>query len=85
MTGRIFVGTSGWNYRHWSANVLYPSDLSQKDWLAFYVHRFSTVEINNTFYRLPEPRTFAIWAEKNAQTLVRMIPSKYLAPTSQGR
>jgi len=62
--GGIFVGTSGWNYPHWGAHVFYPSDLSQKEWLAFYGRHFCTVEINSIFYRLPERQTFANWARQ---------------------
>ena len=57
----VKVGCSGWQYRHWSGNF-YPDDLPLAGWLAFYTSRFDTVEINNTFYRLPEARTFASWS-----------------------
>jgi len=63
VTGRIFVGTSGWNYRHWGGGVFYPRGHSQKEWLAFYARHFGTVELNSTFYRLPPRETFANWAK----------------------
>jgi uncharacterized protein YecE (DUF72 family) len=63
MRGRIFIGTSGWNYRHWGGGIFYPRDRSQKEWLAFYARQFSTVELNSTFYRLPPRETFAKWAK----------------------
>lgn len=59
----IRVGTSGWHYQHWRG-VFYPSDLNPRDWLSFYARRFDTVEINNSFYRLPSLETFASWREK---------------------
>lgn len=59
----IRVGTSGWNYRHWRG-VFYPEDLSQKQWFSHYATRFDTVEVNNTFYQLPEASTFEAWHEQ---------------------
>jgi uncharacterized protein YecE (DUF72 family) len=50
--GKVWVGTSGWSYRHWRG-TFYPADLPPSQWLAYYVQRFETVELNNTFYRLP--------------------------------
>jgi uncharacterized protein YecE (DUF72 family) len=59
---RIHVGTSGWSYAHWKS-LFYPADLPEAQWLAFYAARFHTVEINNSFYRLPDPRTLASWVK----------------------
>jgi uncharacterized protein YecE (DUF72 family) len=56
------VGCSGWQYKHWRGNF-YPADLPQRLWFAHYASRFDTVEINNTFYRLPERATFSAWAK----------------------
>ncbi len=56
----IHIGTSGWNYPHWR-EVFYPEDLPSKKWLDFYGKHFSTVEINNSFYRLPEEEQFTAW------------------------
>jgi uncharacterized protein YecE (DUF72 family) len=58
--GDLRIGTSGWNYRHWRG-VFYPPDLPVKKWFAFYQRFFDTVEINNTFYRLPAARVFEEW------------------------
>jgi uncharacterized protein YecE (DUF72 family) len=57
---RLCVGCSGWQYRHWKGGF-YPADLPQRDWLAYYARRFETVEVNNSFYRLPEAGVFAAW------------------------
>jgi len=54
------VGCSGWNYTSWRGRF-YPADLPVARWLEYYATRFDTVEINNSFYRLPEPSTFARW------------------------
>lgn len=59
---RIRVGTSGWSYPHWRG-PFYPGELPADSWLPFYARRFATVEINNTFYRLPEPSTFRKWRD----------------------
>ncbi|MEW6249133.1 MAG: DUF72 domain-containing protein [Planctomycetota bacterium] len=56
----VRIGTSGYQYRHWRG-LFYPADLPTKGWFAFFSRRFDTVEINNTFYRLPEPGVFDAW------------------------
>lgn len=60
MSRHYWVGTSGWVYPHWR-HVFYPKGLKQADWLAHYAQHFSTVEINNTFYRLPKEQTWERW------------------------
>lgn len=57
---KIFVGTSGWHYKHWR-NRFYPEGLKPKDYMNYYLNFFSTVEINNSFYRLPSRETFSNW------------------------
>lgn len=61
MTGRLRVGCSGWSYKDWRG-LVYPSDLPARRWFAAYAERFDTVEINNTFYRLPPASTVEGWA-----------------------
>lgn len=58
---RVRIGTSGWQYPHWRRRF-YPADVPTREWLAFYVDRFDTVELNNSFYRLPDREQFARWA-----------------------
>jgi uncharacterized protein YecE (DUF72 family) len=60
---QIRIGCSGWQYRHWRADF-YPAELPASRWFAHYATRFDTVEINNSFYRLPPPETFAKWREQ---------------------
>ena len=60
MTGTIRVGCSGWVYKHWRG-LFYPEGLPQTRWFARYAEEFDTVEINNSFYRLPSPETFDKW------------------------
>lgn len=57
------MGCSGWQYKHWR-NDFYPTSLPTTRWLEYYTRHFNTVEINNSFYRLPEARTFDTWRER---------------------
>jgi uncharacterized protein YecE (DUF72 family) len=57
---RVHVGTSGYNYPEWRG-TFYPDDLPAKRMFSFYAERFSTVEINYTFYRMPTAKTTEAW------------------------
>lgn len=59
----VLVGTSGWHYPHWRG-PFYPEKLPAEKMLGFYAARLRTVEINNSFYHLPEKRTFRQWREQ---------------------
>jgi uncharacterized protein YecE (DUF72 family) len=61
--GRARVGCSGWEYKHWRGHF-YPAELPRTRWFEHYATRFDTVEINNSFYRLPERATFAAWGRR---------------------
>lgn len=63
MAHRYWVGTSGWVYPHWR-EVFYPPKMSSGRWLSFYVAEFPTVELNFSFYRLPQEKTFANWGRR---------------------
>lgn len=56
----IHIGTSGWSYAHWDG-VLYPPGLPPTERLSYYLQRFSTVEVNSTFYGWPHDATFVRW------------------------
>jgi uncharacterized protein YecE (DUF72 family) len=56
----LYVGTSGFSYKEWKG-PFYPKDLPDKQMLHFYGERFRTVEINNTFYRMPKPGVLEVW------------------------
>lgn len=74
----VLVGTSGWQYRDWKG-TFYPTGLRQADWLCHYARHFRVVEINNAFYRLPEPETFAAWARRTPDDFVVVVKaSRYL-------
>jgi len=59
----VRVGCSGWQYKHWRGDF-YPAGLPQTRWLEHYAEHFDTVEINNSFYRLPEAATFLTWRRR---------------------
>lgn len=59
----VHVGTSGWQYRDWRG-VLYEEGLPQRAWLERYAEVYPTVEVNNSFYRLPERETFERWRDQ---------------------
>jgi uncharacterized protein YecE (DUF72 family) len=57
----LYVGTSGYSYKEWKG-TFYPVDMSTKGMLHYYGERFRTVEINNTFYRMPKTSVLETWA-----------------------
>lgn len=59
----LFIGTSGWHYRHWRG-PFYPEKLPASEMLPFYAERFATVELNTTFYRLPPPKAPSDWRRR---------------------
>src|SRR2546429_10014356 len=81
----VVVGTSGWQYRDWRG-LLYPPDLPQRDWLAYYASQYATVENNSTFYRLPARDTFTDWQATTPDDFVMAIKaSRYLTPVQRLR
>jgi uncharacterized protein YecE (DUF72 family) len=59
----VAIGTSGWQYRDWRG-AFYPSELPSRRWLGHYADHFETVEIDSTFYRLPERQVFEKWSSE---------------------
>ncbi len=55
------IGTSGWSYKEWKGSF-YPPKIRPDEMLPYYAARFSTVEVNNSFYRIPSDRVLASWA-----------------------
>jgi len=62
--GAYYIGTSGWKYKHWKG-TFYPEGLKDKEEFDYYSRCFRTVEINNSFYRLPAAATFTAWRRKS--------------------
>jgi uncharacterized protein YecE (DUF72 family) len=63
----LFVGTSGFSYKGWKG-TFYPADLPASEWLKYYAERLPSVEINNTFYRMPKKEVLASWASETPET-----------------
>ena len=63
----LYVGTSGYSYKEWKGSF-YPEKLPAKSMLAYYSSRLPAVEINNTFYRLPQPEVLESWTQQVPQT-----------------
>ena len=65
MTGlaEVWVGTSGYVYRHWRKGVFYPVGHPTREELGYFASRFRTVELNNPFYRLPTAEMFQRWRD----------------------
>jgi uncharacterized protein YecE (DUF72 family) len=57
---KLFIGTSGWIYSHWTG-IFYPEDLPSKNKLKYFSKHFKTAEINYSFYHLPRPTTYQKW------------------------
>jgi uncharacterized protein YecE (DUF72 family) len=68
----LWIGTSGWQYTSWRGRF-YPADLAQRRWLEHYARCFRTVEVNNTFYRLPTEQTFQAWNDGTPDDFVFAI------------
>src|SRR3954466_12422011 len=65
---KLYVGTSGFSYGAWKGKF-YPKDLPAAQMLRFYAERFTSVEINNTFFRLPQKKMLKSWLGE--------VPSKF--------
>ena len=75
---RVWIGCSGWNYSHWR-ELVYPKGLLPARWLEHYATLFDTVEVNNTFYRLPKRDTVVRWVEQAPEGFVFTVKaSRYL-------
>jgi uncharacterized protein YecE (DUF72 family) len=57
----LSIGTSGYSYPHWGNGVFYPQGIPPEGWLEFYSRQFNAVELNVTFYRLPDVPTVKAW------------------------
>lgn len=60
MKGKIYIGTSGWSYKHWKG-TFYPADVKEMDHFEYYRKFFNSVELNNSFYHLPSKEVFENW------------------------
>jgi uncharacterized protein YecE (DUF72 family) len=69
MRGKVFIGTSGWHYKHW-LGLFYPQKFPADQMLEFYTKHFDTVELNNSFYHLPLSSSFDNWRESTPRGFV---------------
>jgi uncharacterized protein YecE (DUF72 family) len=69
MSAKYYVGCSGWHYEHWRG-LYYPEELPRPKWLQFYARQFGTVELNNSFYRLPSEKAFTTWRESTPENFI---------------
>jgi uncharacterized protein YecE (DUF72 family) len=77
-SGSVRIGCSGWNYQHWR-EIFYPKGLPPRRWLERYATFFDTVEINNTFYRLPRVEAVARWVAESPPGFVFAVKmSRYV-------
>ena len=75
---RYHIGTSGWHYEDWRERF-YPEKLPKANWLEFYSRYFATVELNNTFYRLPSEEAFKKWYESSPDGFIFAVKvSRYI-------
>jgi uncharacterized protein YecE (DUF72 family) len=65
----VYIGTSGWQYKHWFG-PFYPEALKDRDTFEFYARHFNSVEINNSFYHLPNFKTFESWRRASPDDFV---------------
>lgn len=65
----IFIGTSGWSYKHWTGNF-YPNNLKAKEYLKYYAEQFSSVEINSSFYHSLKDQTVKNWVKAVPENFV---------------
>ncbi|HXX65857.1 MAG TPA: DUF72 domain-containing protein [Polyangiaceae bacterium] len=69
---RVLVGTSGYSYKEWKG-LFYPKDLPAERFLQFYAAHLPTVEVNNTFYRMPTAKLIENWAAEVPETFTFSI------------
>jgi uncharacterized protein YecE (DUF72 family) len=69
---KIFIGTSGWHYKHWLGRF-YPEGASPGRQFEYYTKHFDTVEINNSFYKLPPRNVFTSWYKNSPKKFLYVI------------
>jgi uncharacterized protein YecE (DUF72 family) len=69
---RLFIGTSGWHYKHW-LGTFYPAGIKEKQQFEYYKQYFDTVEINNSFYKLPPREVFEGWYQNSPRKFLFVV------------
>ncbi len=81
---RVLCGTSGFSYKEWKG-PFYPEDLPDKQMLTYYAERLPTVEINNTFYRMPKTEMLQKWTEQVPDRFIFVIKASRRITHAKGR
>jgi len=80
---KLFVGTSGWSYKHW-AGLFYPAHIKPDKYLEYYITKLNCVELNSSFYHLPRERTITGWMKRTPGSF-RICPKMSRFITHQKR
>ena len=84
MSGKTYIGTSGWNYQHWKPR--FYEDIPTKRWLSYCASQFNSIEVNSTFYRLQSEKTFQRWYQDTPDNFRFAIKAnRYLTHTKRLR
>lgn len=75
-TNSIYIGTSGWYYKHWQGNF-YPQNITEKEYLKYYCEHFDTVEVNSSFYHLLKKEATENW--------IKTVPSNFIFAVKANR
>lgn len=77
--GQIHIGTSGFYYKHW-VGLFYPKGTKSKDWFAYYMQYFDTVELNSPFYNMPTLERFENWYQITPDSFIYSVKaSRYIS------
>jgi uncharacterized protein YecE (DUF72 family) len=80
---KLYIGTSGWMYKDWNGKF-YPKELKSNDQLPYYAKHFKTVEVNSTFYHMPQAKSVQRWYDVTPADFVFTIKlSRYLTHTKR--
>ena len=82
MSGKLWVGTSGYTYSHWIGKF-YPHELPRSKWLEFYAKHFDCVEINYTFYHMPKESTVQKWRDNAPEGFLFILKASKLITHSK--
>lgn len=74
---KVYIGASGWSYKHWKGKF-YPDEVKPKDYMGYYTKFFKTVELNSSFYRIPNKETFVSWKEKSPKDFIFSVKANRL-------
>ena len=74
---KAYIGCSGFSYKEWK-DVFYPPKLPSREWFNYYSERFSTLELNVSFYKFPTLKTLLLWHEKSPEHFIFSVKAPQL-------